>query len=66
MLIYLFVLIYLFILMNFSLSKCEWQPHETMNNCLNHWILILDDGSFNGKRVIERMQVSKATYSQLW
>ena len=51
--------------MNFSLSKGEWQPHETMNNCLNHWILILDDGSFNGKRVIERMQVSKATYSQL-
>lgn len=51
--------------MNFSLSKCEWQPHETMNNCLNHWILIVDDGSFNGKRVIERMQVSKATYSQL-
>ena len=49
--------------MNCSLSKCEWKPHETMNNCLNNWILILDDGSFNGKRVIERMQVSKGTYS---
>ena len=57
----LFYYFYLFILMNRSLSKCEWQPHETINNFLNHWILILDDGSFNGKRVIERIQVSDAT-----
>ena len=57
----LFYYFYLFILMNRSLSKCEWQPHKTINNFLNHWILILDDGSFNGKRVIERIQVSDAT-----
>ena len=52
--------------MNLLLSICEWQPHQTMNNHLNHWFLILDDGSFNGIRVIERMRVSKATYSLLW
>ena len=51
--------------MNCSLSKCVWQPHETFMNCLNHWFLILDDGSFNGARVVERMQVSKAIYFQL-